>query len=54
MHFGANYIYLAKLGGSFFFGANGYQATFWDNPSTILGDPITYPKGLATPGAVQN
>jgi len=53
MHFGANYIYLAKLGGSFFFGANGYQATFWDNPSTILGDPITYPQGLATPGAVQ-
>ncbi len=53
MHFGANYIYLAKLGGSFFFGANGYQITFLDNPSKILGDPATYPQGLATPGAVQ-
>ncbi len=53
MHFGANYIYLAKLGGSFFFGANGYQVIFWDNPSVILSDPITYPQGLATPGAIQ-
>jgi len=53
MHFGANYIYLAKLGGFFFFGANGYQLTFWDNPSTILSDPVIYPQGLATPGAVQ-
>jgi hypothetical protein len=53
MHFGANYIYLAKLGGSFFFGANGYQVTFLDNPSVILGNPVAYPQGLATPGAVQ-
>ncbi|HET6932346.1 MAG TPA: carboxypeptidase regulatory-like domain-containing protein [Candidatus Acidoferrum sp.] len=53
MHFGANYIYLAKLGGSFFFGANGYQVTFLQDPSVILGNPATYPEGLATPGAVQ-
>jgi hypothetical protein len=53
MHFGANYIYLAKLGGSFFFGANGYQVTFLDNPSVILGNAAAYPQGLATPGAVQ-
>ena len=53
MHFGANYIYLAKLGGFFFFGANGYQVTFWDDPSFILSHPLIYPQGLATPGAVQ-
>lgn len=53
MKFGVNYIYLAKLGGYFYFGANGYQITFWDDPSVILSDPITYPQGLATPGAVQ-
>lgn len=53
MKFGVNYIYLAKLGGYFYFGANGYQITFWDNPSFILGNPVTYPQGLATPGAVQ-
>jgi Carboxypeptidase regulatory-like domain len=33
MKFGANYIYLAKLGGFFFFGANGYQVTFFDLPA---------------------
>lgn len=67
MKFGANYIYLAKLGGFFFFGANGYQVVFWDNPSIILSHPIAcgkdpntgmftkdcYPNGFATPGAVQ-
>lgn len=53
LKFGANYIRLAELGGFFFFGANGYQATFWDNPSVILSNPVTYPQGLATPGAVQ-
>ncbi len=53
MKFGVNYIYLAKLGGFFFFGANGYQITFWDDPSVILSDTVTYPQGLATPGAVQ-
>jgi hypothetical protein len=53
LKFGANYVYLADLGGYFYFGANGYQVTFWDNPSTILADTATYPQGLATPGAVQ-
>ena len=53
MKFGANYIYLAKLGGSFFFGANGYQVTFWDDPSVILANPGLYPNGLASPGAVE-
>jgi Carboxypeptidase regulatory-like domain/TonB dependent receptor len=51
--FGVNYIYLAKLGGFFFFGANGYQMTFWDRPTTILADTTHYPEGFATPGAVQ-
>jgi hypothetical protein len=53
MKFGANYIYLAKLGGFFFFGANGYQVTFWDNPSVIASTPALYPQKFATPGAVQ-
>lgn len=53
MHFGANYIYLAKLGGFFFFGADGYQVTFWDTPTNILANKAVYPQGLATPGAVQ-
>lgn len=52
MKFGANYIYLAKLGGFFFFGANGYQVTFFDLPSQILSNPALYPEGLSTPGAV--
>ena len=52
MKFGANYIYLAKLGGFFFFGANGYQVTFFDLPSTILSNPTLYPEGISTPGAV--
>jgi len=53
MRFGVNYIYLAKLGGSFFFGANGYQIFFWDDPSTILGDKLHYPEGFATRGAIR-
>jgi hypothetical protein len=52
MKFGANYIYLAKLGGFFFFGANGYQVTFFDLPQDILSNPGLYPQGLSTPGAV--
>lgn len=54
MKFGANYIFMPKLGGFFFFGGQGYAITFWDDPSTILGDPATYPQGLATPNAVQS
>jgi hypothetical protein len=54
MKFGVNEIYLAKLGGFFFFGADGYQVTFWDDPSVILSNTATYPQGFATPGAVQS
>ncbi len=61
LKFGANYIYLAKLGGFFFFGANGYEIGFGDNPSQITGCtavsatcPNAYPQGFATPGAVQS
>ena len=53
LKFGVNYIYLSKLGGFFFFGASGYQITFWDDPSVILANPAIYPQGFATPGAVQ-
>jgi hypothetical protein len=52
MKVGANYIDLAKLGGFFFFGANGYQVTFFDLPTNILSNPAIYPQGLSTPGAV--
>jgi hypothetical protein len=65
--FGANEIYFAKFGGSFFFGANGYQAFFWNDPACIAagsctvpnpvqGQPpliVPYPQGFATPGALQ-
>ncbi|MEK6299426.1 MAG: TonB-dependent receptor [Acidobacteriota bacterium] len=47
---GANYI-PTTLGGSFFFGANGYQILFFDDPLTILNDHATYPQGFATRGA---
>jgi len=53
LKFGANYIYLAKLGGYFFSGANGYQLTLFDTPSAILANPALYPQGLSTPGAVE-
>lgn len=55
MKLGANWIYLAKFGGSFFFGANGYQVFFWDDPSTILNpaNAAAYPTGFSTPGAVR-
>jgi outer membrane receptor protein involved in Fe transport len=49
---GANYIN-TNLGGFFFFGANGYQIIFFDDPLTILSDRATYPQGFSTPGAVQ-
>jgi hypothetical protein len=50
---GMNYI-PTTLGGFFFFGANGYQIAFFDDPLTILSDKSTYPQGFATPGAVQS
>jgi hypothetical protein len=52
IHLGANWDYVAKMGGYFYFGANGYQVTFWQTPTTMLGDPTDYPQGLSTPGAV--
>lgn len=53
MKFGVNYIYLAKLGGFFFSGANGYELTLFDTPSAILSNPVLYPQGLSTPGTVE-
>jgi len=53
LKFGANYVYLAKLGGYFFSGANGYQLTLFDTPSAILSNPTLYPQGLSTPGTVE-
>lgn len=54
MKFGVNHIYAAKVGGFFFFGANGYEIDFFDDPLDIFGSKSTkYPQGLATPGAVQ-
>jgi hypothetical protein len=64
MKFGANYI-RTELQGFFFFGANGYQIFFFDNPLAIKNNLHTtncptvpanqgcYPQGFATPGAVR-
>jgi Carboxypeptidase regulatory-like domain len=53
MKFGANYIYAAKVGGFFFFGANGYEVDFFDDPLDIFGSKKAfYPQGLATRGAL--
>jgi len=52
MKFGVNYIH-TKLGGFFFFGANGYQIFFFDDPLVIKNNTNgLYPQGFATPGAV--
>lgn len=49
---GVNYIN-TKLNGFFFFGANGYQIFFFDDPLTIKNNLNgKYPQGFATPGAV--
>lgn len=58
MKFGVNWTYFAKMGGFFFFGANGYQLFFFDDPNCIqTGGPCasgaSYPGGISTPGAVQ-
>ncbi len=52
MKVGVNYI-RTKLDGFFFFGANGYQITFFDDPLTIRNNRTRYPQGFATPGAVK-
>jgi hypothetical protein len=52
LKFGVNYI-RTELGGFFFFGANGYQIFFFDDPLTIKNNLNgAYPQGFATPGAV--
>ncbi|HYP29807.1 MAG TPA: TonB-dependent receptor [Blastocatellia bacterium] len=53
LKFGANYIN-TKLDGFFFFGAQGYAITFFDDPLTIRNNLNgLYPQGFATPGAVR-
>ena len=47
---GADFVNLPKLGG--FFGNSVLNASFLADPSTILGDPATYPQGFATPGLI--
>jgi len=50
---GVNYIN-TKLDGFFFFGANGYQISFFDDPLTIRNNLNgRYPQGFSTPGAVR-
>ena len=49
---GTNYIY-TQLGGYFYFGAFGYQLTWFDDPLTISTNTARYPQGFATPGAVR-
>jgi hypothetical protein len=52
LKFGMNYIH-TLLTGFFFFGANGYQITFFDDPLVIRNNTNgRYPQGFATPGAV--
>ncbi len=52
MKVGVNYI-RTKLDGFFFFGANGYQISFFDDPLTIRSNTARYPQGFGTPGAVR-
>jgi hypothetical protein len=53
LKFGLNYIH-TRLDGFFFFGAQGYQVTFFDDPLTIRNNTNgLYPQGFATPGAVR-
>ncbi|MET0648716.1 MAG: TonB-dependent receptor [Pyrinomonadaceae bacterium] len=50
---GMNYIN-TRFGGFFFFGAQGYQFTWFDDPVTIRNNTNgLYPQGFATPGAVR-
>jgi hypothetical protein len=49
---GTNYIY-TQLGGYFYFGAFGYQLTWFDPPETIATNRTRYPQGFATPGALR-
>jgi hypothetical protein len=50
---GGNYIY-TRLDGFFFFGAQGYVYTFFDDPLVIANNTNgRYPQGFNTPGAVR-
>jgi hypothetical protein len=49
---GVNYIH-TKLGGYFYFGAFGYQLTWFDTPQVIATNTARYPQGFSTPGAVR-
>ncbi len=49
---GVNFIN-TELGGFFFFGAKGYQISFFDDPLTIRNNATRYPQGFATPGAAR-
>ena len=49
MKFGTNYIY-TQLGGYFYFGAFGYELTWFDDPVAIQTNTAVYPQGFATPG----
>jgi hypothetical protein len=52
MKVGINYIH-TELTGFFFFGANGYQIFWFDDPLVIRNNTNgLYPQGFATPGAV--
>jgi outer membrane receptor protein involved in Fe transport len=48
---GVDYIYNPVSGGFFEFNST-LEADFLVNPSTILGDTLTYPSGFATPGLI--
>src|SRR5688572_10361215 len=52
MKFGTNYIH-TDLGGYFYFGAFGYELTFFDDPLVITTNTARYPQGFSTPGAVR-
>lgn len=49
---GTNYIY-TQLGGYFYFGAFGYELTWFDDPLTIANNTARYPQGFTTPGALR-
>jgi carboxypeptidase family protein len=48
---GFDYLYEPVLGGFFIFNPT-ITFSFFDDPSTILGNKVAYPQGFATPGAV--
>jgi outer membrane receptor protein involved in Fe transport len=48
---GVDFIHNPIEGGYFEYNAT-LEVDFKDNPSTILGDPVAYPQGFSTPGAV--